>query len=316
MSRDLHRRSIDLRLGNRRPYFRRLATPMPLHSKSPQSSSLPPESQHILVIEPVRKFLMPDFREVWEYRELLMLLAWRDATVRYKQSAAGIGWVLIQPILMMAIFTAVFGHFAKLPSDGLPYPLFTLCALLPWGYFARSLSDSSNSLVTSSQLVTKIYFPRLILPISKVFSGLIDLTIGFALLGAMMLWYQVVPTRGLILLPLFVVVTMITALAVGVWLTTLHIRYRDVGFVVPFLVQVWMYASPVAYSGSIVPAKWQRLYALNPMASVIDGFRWALLGSRAPAPASTAVSLAIIFVLLLSGLYYFRQFERTFADDI
>ena len=270
----------------------------------------------ITVIVPARGALALDFAELWSYRELLFLFAWRDATVRYKQSVVGIGWALIQPVLMMIIFTTVFGHFAQLPSDGLPYSVFTLCALLPWNYFARSLGDSSNSLVGAAHLITKIYFPRLILPLSKVFSGLIDFAIAFVLLIALMAWYGIAPTRGLLLLPLFMLMAILTSLAVGLWLTALNVKYRDVAFVVPFLVQVWMYASPVAYSTSIVPERWRSIYCLNPMVGVVEGFRWALLGKEPPDFVSTTLSMATVILLLISGLYYFRRMERTFADIV
>ena len=270
----------------------------------------------ITVIVPPRGALTVDFRELWDYRELLFLLAWRDATVRYKQSVAGIGWALIQPIMMMLIFTTIFGRFARLPSDGIPYSVFTLCALVPWNYFARSLGDSSNSLVGAGHLITKIYFPRLIIPLSKVFSGLIDFGIAFLLLIALMAWHRIAPTAGILLLPLFMLMAMLTSLAVGLWLTALNVRYRDVGFVVPFLLQVWMYASPVAYSTSIIPERWRTLYALNPMAGAVEGFRWALLGKEAPDPFFMAVSMSIVLVLLVTGVYYFGRMERTFADVI
>lgn len=257
-----------------------------------------------------------DLREVWSYRELLFLLAWRDATVRYKQSVVGVGWALIQPVFMMLIFTVVFGRFAKLPSDGVPYTVFSLAALLPWNYFARSLGDSSNSLVGSSHLLTKIYFPRLILPISKVFSGLIDFVIAFVLLMGVMAWYHLAPSPRIVALPLFMIVVMLTAFGVGLWLSALNVKYRDVGFVVPFLLQVWMYASPVAYSSSIVPERWRALYGLNPMVGVVEGFRWALLGKTPPNAQSMIASLSIVAVLLVSGLWYFKKMERTFADLI
>ncbi|MEO8034491.1 MAG: ABC transporter permease [Acidobacteriota bacterium] len=270
----------------------------------------------LTVIEPPSRIFSVDVAELWAYRELLVLLAWRDATIRYKQSVVGIGWALIQPLLMMAIFSVVFGRFAGLPSDGVPYPLFALCALLPWNYFARSLTDSSNSLVGSSNLVTKIYFPRLILPLSKVFSGLIDFGISFFLLVGVMVWYQVAPTWNVMMLPVFMAMSVLTSLAAGLWLTALNVEYRDVSFVVPFLVQVWLYASPVAYSSSLVPGRWRWVYGLNPMVGVLDGFRWALLGKSAPNLDSMTASLVIVFVLLFSGLYYFRRMERTFADLI
>lgn len=267
-------------------------------------------------ITPKQRIFSLDLAELWSYRELLILLAWRDATIRYKQSVIGIGWAVIQPLLMMLIFSAVFGSFAKLPSDGVPYPVFALSALLPWNYFARSLGDSSNSLVGGSALLTKIYFPRLILPVSKVFSGLIDFAIAFALLLAVMLWYGILPSLRIVTLPLFMIIAMLSAFGVGLWLTALNVKYRDVGFVVPFLIQAWLYASPVAYSSSIVPVRWRWLYGLNPMTAVVEGFRWALLGKRAPDPQSMFSSLAIVVVLLITGLWYFKKMERTFADLI
>ncbi len=272
--------------------------------------------QHKTVIAPPKGWLSLDLKEVWGYRELLSLLVWRDVVVRYKQSAVGIGWAVIQPFMMMIIFSVVFGKFAKLPSEGIPYPIFTYCALLPWNYFARSLGDSSNSLVGSSHLVTKVYFPRLILPLSKVFAGLVDFAIAFVILIAMMFWYGVAPTWGVLLLPVFMAMAMFTSMAVGLWLTALNVKYRDVVFVVPFLTQFWMYASPVAYSMTIVPEKWQWIYGLNPMVGVVEGFRWALLGKAAPNFEPMIASLVIVCVLFVSGLYYFKRMERTFADII
>jgi lipopolysaccharide transport system permease protein len=270
----------------------------------------------ITEITPRRGAFAVDIRELWDYRELLFLFAWRDATVRYKQSVVGIGWALVQPLLMMIVFTLVFGRFAKLPSDGVPYTVFTLCALLPWNYFARSLAESSNSLVGGSNLITKIYFPRLVLPLSRVFSGLIDFGITFVMLIAMLIWYRIKPSMAVVALPAFMLLAMVTALAVGLWLTALNVKYRDVSFLVPFIVQFWMYASPVAYSTSIVPAHLRWLYACNPMVSVIDGFRWALLAKGAPDFRAMLVSIVIVIVILISGLYYFRRMEQTFADII
>jgi lipopolysaccharide transport system permease protein len=267
-------------------------------------------------ISPARTAFSLDIKELWQYRELLFLLAWRDATIRYKQSVVGIGWALIQPLLMMIIFSVVFGRFAGLPSDGIPYPVFSLCALLPWNYFSRSVADSSNSLVGASHLLTKVYFPRLILPVEKVFSGLIDAGIAFVLLLGVMAWYHVVPPARIVMLPLFMLIAMLTAFGVGLWLTALNVKYRDVGFIVPFLVQIWMYASPVAYSSSIVPPRWKLLYGLNPMVGVVEGFRWALLGRRPPDAVTIAASLPIVALLIVSGLWYFHRMERTFADLI
>ena len=272
--------------------------------------------KHKTVIEPLRGWLPIDIREVWAYRELLTLLAWRDVSVRYKQSVVGIGWAVIQPVMMMIIFTIIFGKFAGLPSEGIPYPIYTYCALLPWTYFARSLSDSSNSLIGSTPLVTKVYFPRLVLPFSKVLAGLIDFGIAFVVLFGMMAWYRIPPTSGIFFLPLFILVAMLSSLGVGLWLTAVNVKYRDIVFVVPFLSQFWMYASPVAYSATIVPEKWQWIYGLNPMVGVIEGFRWALLGKAAPDMGMMVISNGIIILIFISGLYYFKKMEKTFADII
>lgn len=273
-------------------------------------------SEHVTTILPASKWPNINLRELWNYRELLFILAWRDVSVRYKQSAVGIGWAVIQPLTMMLIFTIVFGGFAKLPSEGVPYPIFTFCALLPWNYFASSLTGSSSSLVSSSHLVTKVYFPRLLLPLSKVFSGLIDFGIGFIILLAMMLWYGIVPTIGILFLPLFLIVAMLASLGVGLWLTAINVKYRDVAFVVPFMVQIWMYISPVAYSTTIVPERYIWIYGLNPMVGVIEGFRWAMLGKESPNIELMLISLCWIIVILVGGLFYFKKMEKVFADII
>jgi len=273
-------------------------------------------SQIVTRIRPASKWPGIDLPELWAYRELLFILTWRDVSVRYKQSVVGIGWAILQPLLMMLIFTIVFGKFAKLPSEGVPYPIFTFCALLPWNYFASSLSGSSNSLVGSAHLVTKVYFPRLVLPLSKVFAGLIDFGIGFVILLGMMAWYGITPTIGILFLPLFMLVAMLGSLGAGLWLTAINVKYRDVVFVIPFLVQFWMYASPVAYSTTIVPERYQWIYGLNPMVGVIEGFRWAMLGKVSPNIGMMLVSLGGILALLISGLFYFKHMEKTFADVI
>lgn len=269
-----------------------------------------------LEITPHQGLFSIEVRELWQYRELLFLMAWRDATVRYKQSVVGVGWAVIQPVMMMIIFSIIFGRFARLPSEGVPYALFTLCALVPWNYFSRSLADSSNSLVGASHLITKIYFPRLILPISRVLAGGIDFAIAFALLVGMMAWYGFTPSRGIVMLPLFIALAMFTALGAGLWLTALNVKYRDVGFVIPFLLQAWLYASPVAYSTTIVPERWRVIYGLNPMTGVIEGFRWAMLGGAPPDSRLILSSAAMVIVVVVTGLYYFRRVERTFADLI
>ncbi|MDA8238926.1 MAG: ABC transporter permease [Nitrospiraceae bacterium] len=256
------------------------------------------------------------FDEIWAYRELLGMLAWRDVSVRYKQSVAGIGWAVFQPLMTMVIFTIIFGKFAKLPSDGLPYPVFAYCALLPWNYFSQSLTGSSDSIVGSSYLITKVYFPRLILPLGKVTSGLIDFGVAFVILLGMMAWYGIAPTAGILLLPVFMLVAMLTALGVGLWFTALNVKYRDVRFIVPYIAQFWLFASPVAYSTSLVPEKWRWLYGLNPMVGVIEGFRWALLGKAVPDFGMMLASFGAVCLVLVTGLYYFRKMEETFADNV
>jgi len=271
---------------------------------------------HVTEISQRGRPFVQDLRDIVMYRDLLALLIQRDVSVRYKQSALGIAWVVVQPLVLMLLFSVVFGMFAKLPSDGVPYPLFVLSALLPWLYFSRSLSGTSDSLVNSATLVTKVYFPPLILPISKTLSGLVDLLISFGLLVLVLAWYRVVPGWQILLLPLFVAGAMITAFAVGLWLTALNVRYRDIGLLVPFLVQVWMYASPVAYSTSLVPPRLLWIYSLNPIVGITEGFRWALLGRAPPDPGPMLVSFLIVLLLLVGGLWYFRRTERDFADII
>jgi len=269
-----------------------------------------------IVIKASDNLFKLNIAEVWEYRELLFMFVWRDITVRYKQSLIGIGWAVIQPVMTMVIFSIIFGYLAKLPSDGIPYPVYTFCALLPWNYFARSLTDSSDSLVSSSNLITKVYFPRLILPLSKVLAGFVDFAIAFVILFVLMVWYQITPSYGIFLLPVFILIAMLTAFGIGLWLTALNVKYRDIRFVVPFMTQLWMYTSPVAYSTSLIPEKWQWLYGLNPMVGVIEGFRWALLSKHAPDTLMMTVSSGIVLIILVGGIYYFRKTEQTFSDII
>ena len=255
-------------------------------------------------------------QELWEYRELLYFLIWRDVKVRYKQTAIGATWAILQPLLTMIIFTAIFAHFARIPSDDLPYPIFAYAALLPWTYFASALNRSSASVVSEAHLISKIYFPRIILPIAGTVSGIIDFAIAFVLLLGMMIWYHITPSWALVALPLFLLLTLATALAVGLWCSALYVRYRDVGLTIPFLTQCWMYASPVAYPVSLVPENWRFFYSLNPMAGVIEGFRWALLGTQGPDFAVMVVSAVVVAILLVSGLIYFKRMERTFVDVV
>jgi lipopolysaccharide transport system permease protein len=267
-------------------------------------------------IEPSHGWVSLKLSEIWEYRELLYFLVWRDVKVRYKQTVIGAAWAIIQPFMTMMIFTVIFSHLAKVPSDGFPYPIFAYTALLPWTYFAAALSRAISSVIGDAHLVTKIYFPRLIMPLSGVLSPMVDFAFAFLVLLGMMVWFRVAPTWGVLTLPIFLLLALSTALAVGLWLSALNVRYRDVGHTIPFLVQIWMFASPIAYPVSMVPEKWRLLYSLNPMAGVIEGFRWALLGKESPDFAVMAVSAAAVAVLLWGGLLFFKRMERTFADVV
>lgn len=269
-----------------------------------------------LVIRPSKGFLSLNLKEVWRYRELLYFLVWRDVKVRYKQTALGAAWAIIQPVMTMIVFSIFFGRLAKIPSDGIPYPVFAFTALLPWQLFAFALTDSSNSLVGNQNLITKVYFPRLVIPISSVLAGLVDFAIAFVVLLALMLYYGITPTAAIVLLPLFVLLAIVTALAVGLWLSTLNVKFRDVRYTIPFLTQLWMFATPVAYPSSLVPKPWRALYGLNPMAGVVEGFRWALLGKSGNPGALLWVSITAVVLLLIGGLYYFRRTEATFADIV
>jgi len=272
--------------------------------------------QPTIVIQPRKVFLHLDLQAVWQSRELLYFLIWRDVKIRYKQTVLGTAWVIIQPLMIMVIFTVIFGQFARIPSDGLPYSIFTYTALLPWQYFSQAISRSSDSLVSSAHLITKIYFPRLIIPISAVLAPLVDFAIAFVVLLGMMAWFGISPYWNALFLPLFLLLALITALAVSLFLSALNVKYRDVRYTVPFLIQVWMYASPVVYPVSIMPAQWRLLYSLNPLVGVIESFRWALLGKGSPDFSIMVVSGTVIVALLLGGIIYFKKMERTFADVI
>ena len=287
--------------------------------KSTSSAKRLREVQYVrpsIVIEPRRGFFDLDLKSIWEYRDLLYFLVLRDLQVRYKQTAIGVAWVILQPLLTMVVFTLIFGKFAKIPSDGLPYPIFAYSALLPWHLFSSSLSRGGGSVVGNSSLISKIYFPRLILPISGVLSPIVDFAIAFVILIGMMIWFGSIPSWGVLTLPLFILLAMLTALAVGLWLSALNVRYRDVGHAIPFLIQLWMFASPVVYPVNMIPEKWRLFYSLNPMAGVIEGFRWALLGKASPDFSVIAISALMVLTLLALGLLYFRNTERTFADVV
>ena len=274
------------------------------------------DNPSVVLIRPRKGWLNLDLEAVYRYRELLYFLVWRDVLVRYKQAAIGVAWVVLQPLLTMVVFTVIFGLFAKLPSDGLPYPIFSFTALLPWNYFAQAISRSGVSLVGNANLISKVYFPRLIVPISSALGPLVDFAVSFVILLGMMAWYGIAPTWGVFALPLFMLLAVITALAVSLYLSALNVKYRDVGHAIPFLVQFWMYASPVVYSVTIIPQKWRLLYSLNPMVGVIEGFRWALLGKERPDFTVMAVGVVVAAVLLQGGLIYFKRTERFFADII
>jgi lipopolysaccharide transport system permease protein len=267
------------------------------------------------ITPPVRWWVLP-FGELWQYRELVYFFVWRDIKFRYKQTAIGAAWAVLQPFLTMLVFSLFFGRLAHIPSDGLPYPIFYYSALLPWMYFAAALQNSTSTIVENQRLVTKVYFPRLALPLSAVLSGLVDFGISFLMFIAMMVYYRMAPSWTLLMLPLFLLLAVLTALGVGLWLSALNAIYRDVRYVVPFLVQFWMFASPVAYPSSLVPLKWRWLYGLNPMAGVIEGFRWALAGRGAPPGRFIVVSSAVVLVVLLSGVAYFQKMETTIADVV
>lgn len=255
-------------------------------------------------------------RELWEYRELLYFLVWRDVKVRYKQTVLGAGWAIIQPLLTMVVFTVFFGRLARIPSDGLPYPIFSYAALVPWTFFANGLAQSADSLAGNANLLRKVYFPRLTIPIAAVLSGLVDFTIAFVLLLAMMIGYGIAPTVNILWLPALVVLALITALGVGLWLSALNVQFRDVRYVVPFIVQFWMLATPIAYPSSIVPEPWRTWYGLNPMSGVVEGFRWALLGTASAPGPMLWVSTAVAIAVFVGGAFYFRRMERTFADVV
>jgi lipopolysaccharide transport system permease protein len=268
-----------------------------------------------LVLTSTKRWLDLDLSELWRFRELLFFLTWRDIKVRYKQTALGATWAVLQPLLTMVAFTAIFGTIAKLPSEGVPYPVFTFTALLPWQLFAFSLGNASNSLVGNQSLVSKVYFPRLVVPIASMLPGLVDFLISFVVLVAMMIVYHVPFSARILLIPFFLMLAILSALAVGLWLSALNVQYRDIRYVVPFMTTFWQYATPIAYSETLVPQRWRLLYSLNPMTGVVGGFRWCLLGTG-QIDSTVWLSTGIIALLLLSGLAYFKRMEHTFADII
>ena len=264
--------------------------------------------------EPSKGWALPKLRELWEYRELLFFFVWRDIKVRYRQTVMGALWAIIQPFFTMVIFSLFFGRLAKIPSDGLPYPVFSYAALVPWTFFATALNQASNSLVVSANMVKKIYFPRLSLPIATVLASVVDFVLAFIVLLGMMLFYGLVPTINILWLPFFLLLALVTSLGVSLWLSAMNVQFRDVHYTIPFLTQAWLFVTPIAYPSSLLPEPWRTLYGLNPMAGVVEGFRWALLGTdTAPGPM-TLVSATVALFLLISGAFYFRRMEQGFAD--
>jgi len=283
-----------------------------------EGKTLPGDPTEKVIIRPSRGWSALNLRDLWRYRELVFFLTWRDVKVRYKQSLLGVAWAVLQPLLTMLVFTVIFGRLMGVSSDGQQYELFSFAALLPWTLFSGALSRASVSLVGSANLLTKIYFPRLVIPVAAVGASLVDFAVSFVFLIGLLLWFGTVPTWNMLWLPLLVVLAIMTALAVGLWLSALNVQYRDVQHMVPFLVQLWFYASPVVYSLEIIdklPDPWWTLYSLNPMVGVVQGFRWAILGGEPP-NQMLILSVIVVLALLVSGLYYFRRMEKTFADTV
>jgi lipopolysaccharide transport system permease protein len=273
-------------------------------------------SSVVTVIRASQGWRALDLRELWQYRELLYFLVWRDIKVRYKQTALGASWAVLQPFLTMVVFSIFFGRLAGVPSDGVPYPIFAFAALVPWTFFANGLTNSANSVVASQQLVKKVYFPRLAMPLASVLSGIVDFLIAFVVLLVMMAFYGIVPNAAVVWLPLLLLLALVTSLGAGLWLSALNVRYRDVRHAVPFLVQFWLFATPIAYSSSLLDHPWRTLYALNPMVGVVEGFRWALIGTDTSPGGMVLVSALAALIMLLGGAFYFRRLERTFADVV
>ncbi len=274
------------------------------------------ETTLLTVVRPSRGWMGVNIRELWLYRELLYFLIWRDIKVRYKQSVLGAAWAILQPFLTMVIFSLFFGRWAGIPTDELPQPIFYFAGILPWQLFQSGVSKAGTSLVASSNLITKVYFPRLAIPIAPVIAALVDFSLAFLVLIGMMIFYGIPLTTAIWTLPLFLILAVITAMGVGIWLAGLNVSYRDIGYIIPFLLQVWFFLSPVVYSSNIVPEAIRPFYGLNPMAGVVQGFRWAILGVGEPEMISLLASIGVSFLLLISGVFYFRRMERTFADVV
>jgi lipopolysaccharide transport system permease protein len=284
--------------------------------KESASETCKPENLPVIRIEPSKGWVSLKLNELWEYRELLYFLIWRDIKVRYKQTVLGAAWAIIQPFFTMVVFSLFFGKLAKIPSDGIPYPIFCYAALVPWTFFSNGLSKASASLVGSSNLIKKVYFPRLSIPIASVLSGVIDFVFAFIVLIGMMFYYGLAPTINIIWLPLLLGLSFITSLGVALWLSTMNVQFRDVQYIIPFLTQFWLFATPIAYPSSLLSEPWRTLYGINPMVGVVEGFRWALLGTNTTPGAIVIVSTLVAIILLVSGTLYFRRMEKTFADVV
>jgi lipopolysaccharide transport system permease protein len=271
----------------------------------------------VTILQPARGLGALNLRDLWLYRELIYFMTWRDLKVRYKQTLLGASWAILRPLMTMVVFSIFFGDLAQVPSDGLPYPIFSFAALVPWGLFSDAVSVAGRSLVQNRHMITKVYFPRVILPLSSILAGVVDFLIAFVILVGMMIYYKIMPTVYIWTLPLFLLLALITSTGVGLWLAALNVQYRDVNYMTPFLTQFWLFVTPIAYPASMVPGKWQLVYSLNPMAGVVEGFRWALLGTEQGAPGmKLAVSTLVAVALLVSGMVYFRRMERNFADMV
>jgi lipopolysaccharide transport system permease protein len=275
-----------------------------------------PDNIPVIRIESSTGWTSLKLHELWEYRELLYFLTWRDIKVRYKQTVLGAAWAIIQPFFTMVVFSIFFGRLAKVPSDDIPYPIFSYTALVPWTFFANGLNQATNSMVSHANLIKKVYFPRLAVPIARVLAGLVDFLLAFIMLLVMMFVYGIMPTANVFWLPLFVLLALVTSLGVGLWLSAMNVQFRDVGYTVPFITQFWLFVTPIAYPSSLLPEPWRTLYGINPMAGVVEGFRWALLGTETAPGLIILVSSAVALTLLVSGAFYFRRMEKTFADVV
>lgn len=275
-----------------------------------------PRNIPVIRIRPSKGWVSLGLKELWDYRELLFFLIWRDIKVRYKQTVLGASWAIIQPFFTMVVFSLFFGKLAKVPSDGIPYPIFSYSALVPWAFFAHGLNQASNSLVGGSNLIKKVYFPRLAMPIASVLAGVVDFVLAFVMLIGMIFYYGMVPTVNIVFLPLFLLLALITSLGVSLWLSAMYVQFRDIRHIIPFLTQIWLFATPIAYPSSLLSEPWRTIYGLNPMVGVVEGFRWALLGTKTAPGLMIILSSLVAVALLITGAYYFRRMEKTFADVV